>query len=288
MTPRVATATVVIVSFRTPSLDLSWVPRDAPVIIVHNDTSLAETGVAHSNVEHIRIAGNVGFGAAVNAALPRVGTQRVVLCNPDLVANAEHWTALTDAADNEVVAVPLLDGAAEPTSIVNAYPTPSSALLTAYRVGRVLPRGSCARALLTRCLGGWGREHVELGTTQGVALPLATHWASGAMLSVSTQRLRDVGGFDHGYFLYMEDVDLCRRLARLHPDMSVRIADVPPAMHAVGGSAVTRGERLTVDRHYLASIRRYVRRQSGLRWRALDVALVPRSLELALRARRRG
>jgi N-acetylglucosaminyl-diphospho-decaprenol L-rhamnosyltransferase len=286
MTAPTRPATVVVVAYRTRSLDLSWVPSNAPVIVVHNDDALAEAAVDHRNVRHLRSAGNVGFGAAVNAALPLVDTERVVLSNPDVVARAEHWQALSCAPNDEVVAVPLLDGSGRLTSVVNAYPTPSSTLLTAYRVGRVFPRGSRVRELLARGLGAWGHSHVGLASASGVVLPLSSHWASGALLSVATQRLRDVNGFDPAYFLYMEDVDLCRRLAARHPGMVVRIADVASAQHAVGGSATAASQRITVDRHYLTSIRRYAAGQRGVAWRALDMALAPRALELALRARR--
>jgi hypothetical protein len=285
MTASPPSATLIVVAFRTLTLDLSWVPAGAPVIVVHNDDRLQPSAVAHDNVRHVESRGNVGFGAGVNAALPLVSTERVVLSNPDVVATAEHWRALTGAATGEVVVVPLLDGRGRRTSVVNAYPTPSSALLTAYRVGRFLPRGSHARARLARRLGRWGRDHVDLAEVRGVELPISTHWASGAMLSIATEHLRAVGGFDSRYFLYMEDVDLCRRLAGLRSDLVVRVADVEPATHAVGGSAATPYERIAVDRHYLASIRRYAAAQPGLGWRAFDVALAPRTLELTLRAR---
>lgn len=37
-------------------------------------------------------------------------------------------------------------------------------------------------------------------------------WIAGMFLLFSSQAYRDIGGFDEGYFLYIEDVDICTRL----------------------------------------------------------------------------
>ena len=55
--------------------------------IVHNDGALDRASLG-ARVVHVDAPGNVGFGAAVNLALPHVTTERVVLCNPDVGADA--------------------------------------------------------------------------------------------------------------------------------------------------------------------------------------------------------
>jgi N-acetylglucosaminyl-diphospho-decaprenol L-rhamnosyltransferase len=59
-------------------------------------------------------------------------------------------------------------------------------------------------------------------------------WVSGAAMLVRRDGFRAVGGFDAAMFMYMEDVDLCRRL-REHGS---RIRYVPEARvrHELGGS----------------------------------------------------
>jgi GT2 family glycosyltransferase len=283
----VTASTLVTVAYRTTALDLSWVPDSVDVIVVHNDDSLALEAVRHPNVRHLHSEGNVGFGAAVNAALAVVTTARIVLCNPDAQATPEHWTALTDAGDDEVVVVPLLDGAGGRTSVVNAYPTPLSALLTGYRAGRLLPRGTSLRRLLSLALGRWGRTHTALTEAREGRWPLRTHWASGALVSLPTARVRDGGGFDPAYFLYMEDVDLCARMAQRHDGMSVRMAAVEPARHAVSASSGTGAQRAVVDHHYASSVRRYMRGRRGPGWRLAAVLMTPRLAFLGLRLRLR-
>src|SRR6476646_7726511 len=102
-------STAIFVSFATPALDLDWIPDDAGVVIVHNDASLDRAALTRPGVVHVDSGGNVGFGAGVNLAPPPVNTRRGVLCNPDIVLTAQHWDALSNAAADDVLTVPLLD-----------------------------------------------------------------------------------------------------------------------------------------------------------------------------------
>lgn len=268
-------ATAVYVAFRTPRLDLAWIPPDAPVVVVHNDRSLDPAASAHPRVDHVFNDDNVGFGGGVNRALQRVGTRRVVLCNPDAVLRRQHWDALVDGRDDELVTIPLLDRRGETTSLVNRYPTPASTVLTAYRTGRWAGRGSALRRVLLPLLGQWGRDHARSldADRQAGTWPLASHWASAAVLSIDTARLRAVGGFDPRYFLYLEDVDLSRRLHERFPAMVVRVADVAPGHHAVAASSAGAVEQARVDRHYVDSARTWAAGQSGAAWRLAAAAV---------------
>jgi N-acetylglucosaminyl-diphospho-decaprenol L-rhamnosyltransferase len=275
-------ATVIYVAFRTPSLDLSWIPTDGRVVVVHNDRSLDPASCAHPSVEHVLNDANVGFGAGVNRALPLVGTGRVILCNPDTVLNPAHWDALATGSVEEIVTLPLRQPDGRPTSVVNRYPTPLSLVLTGWGVGRLFPRGGRGRHVLAGLLGKWGRHHEALLHATSGRWPLSDYWVSAAVVSVDAGRLRAVGGFDEQYFLYLEDIDLCRRLAARFPGMMIRMDEVGPGEHKVGGSAHHAGHKRAVKSHYLDSARRYARAEPRTAWRLAELALAVRaSLPLA-------
>ncbi|PPK93892.1 GT2 family glycosyltransferase [Kineococcus xinjiangensis] len=276
-------STLVVVAFGHRTIDLSWVPAHAPVVVVHNDDSLAELVCASPFLTHVRPGRNLGFGAGVNAALPHVRTERVVLANPDMAVTAAHWSLLDDGGADDVITVPQQDLTGTPNSVVNRYFSAAGLLASAWRVGRWMPRGSRRRALAARCLGSRGAAHVDLLTSsqtsrQEVVLSLADHWVSGSLFSVDSERLRAVGGFSEQYFLYYEDVDLCAKLGTRYPRMRIRLrCEAGPAMHAVGGSARSAGTRL------VRSIRRrsahtYARGQAGTGWTACSLVLSMTSL----------
>lgn len=250
--------TVVFVVYATAALDVRHVPPDVDVIVVHNDDRLDRASLGQRAVQHVETGANVGFGAAVNRALPHVSTSRIVLCNPDVVLGPAHWDALLAAGAEEVVTVPLVDGSGAPTIVCSPYPTPASHLASGFRLGRWLPRGGRARTAVD--------ARVASSAATG-AWPLTDRWVSGAVLSVDAERLRAVGGFDEGYFLYYEDVDLSRRLATRFPTMRARVADVTPGVHAVGASDAAGGaQRGDAERARLDSAIRWAEAEPGAAW----------------------
>jgi GT2 family glycosyltransferase len=283
-TERVATeaATLVVVAYRTERLDLSWLPDGAEVIVVHNDACLVPKRITGAVSLHLRSGRNEGFGAAVNRAARAATRRRLVLCNPDVRATAEHWRVLTAADPNTIVVVPLRDASGRSTSVVNRYPSRAGFLAGAWRLGRLASRGGRARKFLAPLLGSFGKAHSALTDVHQGSWPLTEYWASGALLSVDTARFRTVGGFDEDFFLYYEDVDLCRRLASRYPHMGIMLAPVSPAVHVVGASA--KHERARVELHRLNSARHYVTRQRSLGWAMCGTALAPRSAWLRWRA----
>jgi GT2 family glycosyltransferase len=144
---------------------------------------------------------NSGFGAAANAAIARAATPWVLLCNPDLRFPKEFAAALErvvpqgDAEQVDWIArtaifAPRLrndDGSPQPSA--GRYPTIRGIVRDQFRT----------------------REQRKYLTPQPTTESLID-WASAACLLVRKAAFEAVGGFDEKYFLYVEEVDLQRRL----------------------------------------------------------------------------
>lgn len=256
-------ATVVYVLYNSPPPDLGWIAPGAHVVVVHNDGR--RDTAADADGLHLHPDDNLGFGGGVNLAAEHATGEWLVLVNPDTELDDRHWDALlSGAGPTELVTIPMLDDAGVFTHSVRPYPGPLRHLLGGFRAGRLAPRGSRRRERADAPLVPGERD---------LTYSLVSHWASGAALAIPTALFRAVGGFDPGYFLYFEDVDLCCRIAEHEPSATIRLKAVPPARHQVGGSAT--GE---VEQIRLRSAVRWSERQRGVQWR-----LVERLLRVRLR-----
>jgi GT2 family glycosyltransferase len=201
---------------------------------------------------------NLGFGAASNVAI-RAGEAPYVLClNPD--------TRMTPGALDRMLAVmderikvgisgcrlELLDGTFD-YAAKRAFPTPVSALGHFTGIGRQRSSG---------VLAAYRAPEVESGPVDAV---------NGAFMLIRRSALDDVGLFDEGYWMYMEDLDLCFRFAEAGwvtwYEPSVTVVHVK-----AGSSGRVRSPRLNYAFHY-GMLRFYRKHYSSTRSGFLNAAV---------------
>lgn len=132
-----------------------------------------------------RNARPIGFGANHNRALADASEPFVCVLNPDVaLPYGDPFAALVQAADAAGVgcAYPMqVDAAGQVQDSERTLPTPLA--LWRRRVLRQLPRAGAP-----------------------------VEWVNGACMVLPRTAWEAVDGFDEGYFMYCEDVDLCLRL----------------------------------------------------------------------------
>jgi GT2 family glycosyltransferase len=190
----------------------------------------------------VRLTGNVGFGRAINAVAPWCRGEWLLLLNPDCLLHPGALTqclAALQAHPEAAMAGGLLrnpDGS-EQRGCRRRLPRPASAL--AFLWGRLL-----------------GRRTVRDFNLTGQPLPpgpVAVEAISGAFMLVRREVFLALGGFDPGYFLHGEDLDLCLRLGQLgHGILFVPQAE---ATHAQGRCSA--GRPFFVAWHKHRSMLRY-------------------------------
>jgi GT2 family glycosyltransferase len=187
---------------------------------------------------------NRGYGAAANAAIEACETPAVLVLNSDTRLEPEALTTLgryLDEHPRAAVVGPRLvnaDGSLQRST----YPFPSA--------GDTL-LGETGLHLVVRRIP-WLRERSWRTWSHDRACQVP--WVLGAALVIRRSAFEAVGGFDEAFFMYGEEVDLCRRLAAA--GFEVHYAPVTSVVHLGGASTAARAQAM--QREYLLSKRRYL------------------------------
>ena len=196
---------VVVVSHRSAAtldrcLECLLAANDvAKVVVVDNASNDATLRIAETHAKQdARVQlqcnlSNLGFGAACNQGARKLGTPWVVFVNPDVYVERDDLARL--AAHARVVPGAGLLG----TDAVNASGVHDPA------TRRWDPS---LRRLLLRA---GSREELYFGRDPAATLQ-QVEAVSGAVMLMPLALFLKLGGFDEGYRLHVEDLDLCRRV----------------------------------------------------------------------------
>jgi len=172
---------------------------------------------------------NVGFSAANNLALRESEAAAVLLLNPDTEVYAGTLDAAlaklrSDPAVGVVGAKLLTESGELDHACKRSFPTPLGALAHFTGVGR---RDSAGASLSQYRATHLGED--EPGEVDAV---------NGAFMLCRAEAVREVGPLDEGYWLYMEDLDWCRRF--WDAGWKVFYEPAAVALHVKGGSSGAR------------------------------------------------
>ncbi|MHB0878116.1 MAG: glycosyltransferase family 2 protein [Anaerolineae bacterium] len=183
-------------------------PSPAEVIVVDNASTDGTPDMVATEFPEaalVRSADNLGFAAGINAGVAAAAEEYLLLLNPDTELRPGALAAmarLMDADGSAAVVAPALvypDGSRQ--SSRRRFPT----LLTLAVESTTLAQLPVLSRLVTRYrLGDTSDAHVQ-----------EIDWPYGACFLVRRSALSEVGGMDRTYFMYSEEVDLCRRLRQL-------------------------------------------------------------------------
>lgn len=267
--PALLDLAVVVLNYKTPalvvdclrSLDGQITPGVQEVVVVDNcsgddSADLIEAAIGEQGwadwARVVRSPVNGGFAAGNNVGIKASQARVYLLLNSDTIVRDGAIATLMDTleANPDVHMLgPQLewpDGAHQISTF--RYRTPITELMYAARLGvlgRMFPGHVVAREL---------REF-----TKGV------DWASFACIAIRREVLDTVGLLDEGYFMYFEDMALCRKATRA----GFTIAYQPQAhvVHLRGGSSPVKERSLARKRrpmYYYNARSHYLRSFYGL------------------------
>jgi len=175
------------------------------IVIVDNashDDSVRQIRTAYPNVAIVESPINLGFSAGNNLALRDCKSPYVLLLNPDTEIVGDAILVLIDHLQKHpavgVVGPQLRYGDGSYQSSRRRFPTFCTAVWESTLLAEWFPQNP------------WLRRYHMADTLNDQSQPV--DWVNGACMLVRGIVFAEVGFFDEGFFMYSEELDLCRRI----------------------------------------------------------------------------
>jgi len=178
------------------ALKLNITPYNYEVIIVDNnstDQSVQVIKTEFPEVNLIESKQNLGFGRANNLGVSYAKAKTILLLNNDTILLSPisfAFNTLYSSHNTGVVTYNMLNGERKYTSAVGRFPKPLRLLKISFL--------SESRAEFKKGVFDKSTYSVD--------------WVTGAFMLMRKRDFELINGFDKDFFMYVEDVDFCRRL----------------------------------------------------------------------------
>lgn len=148
---------------------------------------------------------NVGFGEGINIAMKYVNTPLVLLQNPDTIIEGKVLDSMINTliSNDKLAAVSIMAKTPEGKEVLARRFTKLYDIVG----GR---RSPLLRLKIFKKIGARYRYMDKIGERE----PFYVDAFTGTFVLIKKEAFYKVGGFDRRYFLFMEDVDLSRKLKR--------------------------------------------------------------------------
>lgn len=183
-------------------------PEVAELVLVDNGSEPGEIDrlvreLSDSRIQRLDLPTNPGFAVACNRGARLASAGWLLFLNPDCLVQGDTLTRLLEGTETcpqmAILGARLLDpqGHVEPASM-RRDPLPRRAVVSALGLDR---------------WPGW--EGVAVPIPETALAPIPCDAVSGALMLVRREAFQALRGFDEGYFMHGEDLDLCRRMREI-------------------------------------------------------------------------
>lgn len=231
------------------------------VVVENGDPATARAALEPAGISlPLLVTGrNLGYGAGANRGMAASGDSPFVLvCNPDVRLHPGALAGLVTALDAHpewaLVGPRIMDASGAVYPSVRRFPSAVDAAGHAL-LALLWPDNRFSRRYRPPDAGGEDLRAVD--------------WVSGACFLARRTALEELGGFDEGYFMFAEDMDLCWRAREAGWGVGVQPAAV--VTHLEGVSRRRHPYRMQVA-HHRSALRFAARRATGAEHLALPLA----------------
>lgn len=212
----------------------------AEIIIVNNDKkeNLEDIKNRFSNIQVIDHGKNIGFGAAINLGAKKASGEYLFFLNPDCKIISQNIK-----------------------KVINEFKIDRNVGIIGSQLRGIDNRVQKWIAGTEMTMLDLIRNNLGFPSSRKIWISkhkIKSHWVSGAAMFIKKELFDKLGGFDKEFFMYFEDVDLCKRVRKagkdvyFFPDFKVR--------HLGGGSCENKENQ---KKNYFSSQRYYFKKHNG-------------------------
>ncbi len=172
------------------------VDQDEIILIDNSNEDLSEFE-SPPKVKIIYPTHNIGYGAAINLGIQHAKNEIIVAMNPDIEVTL--WELPNNWVFNSLL---IASGIPKEWTSIRKFPT------------LVYDQLRLSLKNLTRPFH-WIDQWSGFISLKDISEPKKVDWVSGALIITNKKTMRQLGGFDEEYFLFYEEVDLCKRASYL-------------------------------------------------------------------------
>lgn len=200
----------------------------------------------YHDVEYIDAEKNLGFGKGHNVVLSLLNSEYHCIMNPDILFMEDAFPAILKYMDeNQEVGMVI-------PNIINEKGERQLVYRKELTVFDMFIRMFCRKLFPKRI-----KEHTL--QYEDYTKPFQVPFGQGSFLVIRTDLFKKLGGFDDGYFMYLEDADLCKR-----------VNQVSKLMYFPGASVIHKWEKgshknKTLFKYHVKSMKYYFDKW-GYKW----------------------
>lgn len=178
-----------------------WMDLMYEVLVVNNsEEDLSDFETLFKNTRYLGCVGNVGMGAGNNIGLKEAKGDNILILNPDTILQLGALRAMHDHLrehnDVGVVGPRLQYPNGEFQESARKFPSLLMPFIRRTFLGKIIREDEADERMKKCALGG----------------ACEPDWIMGSCLLFRGEIFRKFGGFDKRYFMYFEDIDICRQV----------------------------------------------------------------------------
>jgi len=211
-------------------------------LVDNSPTNILKKEFNHPEIVYIFVGENRGFGKGHNVVIEKIKKQSAhhLILNPDVVFRPQVIPNLIHTLENDARLSMISPKIEYPNGDLQytcrEYPTVLEMFLRRFWVFKTRVQK---------------REDKKLNASK----PFYPDFIHGCFLLFKTDDFIEVGGFDPRYFLYMEDVDICRKIDKINKQKIYYPAETVLHIHRRGSA-----KKVNLFYHHLISAYKYFKK----------------------------